>query len=450
MNEITRLLNVDPMLLQALREDIPGEDVSTNSVMPHACPGTVDLIAKQNGIVAGLEVFARVFTLLDPATKVKFFCKDGDAVQNGQKLAVVNGDIRVLLSGERVALNYLQRMSGIATYTHEVAARLQGTGITLLDTRKTSPNNRVFEKYAVRVGGGSNHRTGLSDGVMLKDNHIGAAGGVAQAVKMAKAYAPFVRKIEVEVETLDQVREAVEAGADVIDTAISPFSGGTSQPATETLNYSLRELGYDTGLDEAVLYQMADYFKPIRAEYLADGTLNPISMATDTQCLNYQIPGGMLSNLLSQLKMMNALDKFDEALLETPRVRKDMGYPPLVTPTSQLVGTQAVQNVLAGERYKNVGAEMKAYCRGEYGKTPAPIDPEVKAKILGDEQPIQGRYAATLPADTFEKAQAQLGADACCEEDVLSYIAFPQVAETFFEKRREAEEKKVRYSIQEL
>ena len=244
--------------------------------------------------------------------------------------------------------------------------------------------------------------------------------------------------------------KAVEAGADVIDTAISPFSGGTSQPATETLNYSLRELGYETGLDEDILYQMADYFKPIRAEYLADGTLNPISMATDTQCLNYQIPGGMLSNLLSQLKMMNALDKFDEALLETPRVRKDMGYPPLVTPTSQLVGTQAVQNVLAGERYKNVGAEMKAYCRGEYGKTPAPIDPAVKAKILGDEQPIQGRYAATLPADAFEKAQAQLGADARCEEDVLSYIAFPQVAESFFEKRREAEEKKVRYSIQEI
>lgn len=244
--------------------------------------------------------------------------------------------------------------------------------------------------------------------------------------------------------------KAIEAGADVIDTAISPFSGGTSQPATETLNYALRELGYDTGLDEAVLYQMADYFKPIRAGYLADGTLNPISMATDTQCLNYQIPGGMLSNLLSQLKMMNALDKFDEALLETPRVRKDMGYPPLVTPTSQLVGTQAVQNVLAGERYKNVGAEMKAYCRGEYGKTPAPIDPEVKAKILGDEQPIQGRYAASLPADTFEKAQAQLGSDARCEEDVLSYIAFPQVAESFFEKRREAEEKKVRYSIQEI
>ena len=244
--------------------------------------------------------------------------------------------------------------------------------------------------------------------------------------------------------------KAIEAGADVIDTAISPFSGGTSQPATETLNYSLRELGYDTGLDEAVLYQMADYFKPIRAEYLADGTLNPISMATDTQCLNYQIPGGMLSNLLSQLKMMNALDKFDEALLETPRVRKDMGYPPLVTPTSQLVGTQAVQNVLAGERYKNVGAEMRAYCRGEYGKTPAPIDPQVQAKILGDEKPIRGRYADSMPSDTFEKAREKLGDTARSEEDVLSYIAFPEVAEKFFEKRKADEEKVVRYSIQAL
>ncbi|MED9885432.1 carboxylating nicotinate-nucleotide diphosphorylase [Gemmiger sp.] len=216
MNEIMRLLNVDPLLLQALREDMPGEDVSTNAVMPCACPGTVDLIAKQDGIVAGLDVFARVFTLLDPATEVKFFCKDGDAVKNGEKLGVVNGDIRVLLSGERVALNYLQRMSGIATYTHEVASLLEGTGITLLDTRKTSPNNRVFEKYAVRVGGGCNHRTGLSDGVLLKDNHIGAAGGVVKAVAMARAYAPFVRKIEIEVENLDQTREAVEAGADII------------------------------------------------------------------------------------------------------------------------------------------------------------------------------------------------------------------------------------------
>ena len=244
--------------------------------------------------------------------------------------------------------------------------------------------------------------------------------------------------------------KAVEAGADVIDTAISPFSGGTSQPATETLFYTLRELGYDTDLNEDALNKMADFFKPIRADFLADGTLNPISMATDTRCLTYQIPGGMLSNLLSQLKMMNALDRYEETLLETPRVRKDMGYPPLVTPTSQLVGTQAVQNVLAGERYKNVGAEMRAYCRGEYGKTPAPIDPEVQAKILGNEKPIQGRYADTMPTDTFEKAQEKLGDTARSEEDVLSYVAFPEVAEKFFEKRKADEEKVVRYSIQAL
>lgn len=243
--------------------------------------------------------------------------------------------------------------------------------------------------------------------------------------------------------------KGVEAGADVIDTAISPFSGGTSQPATETLFCALREMGYDVSLDEKTLYKIADYFKPIRAEYLKNGTLNPISMGTDTQCLNYQIPGGMLSNLLSQLKSLNALDKFDEALKETPNVRKDMGYPPLVTPTSQLIGTQAVQNVLAGERYKNVGAELKAYCRGEYGKTPAPIDPEIRAKILAGEEPLKGRYADTLPTDTFEKAEAKLGDTAKCEEDVLSYIAFPPVAENFFEKRKEQEEKIVKYTIVE-
>ena len=244
--------------------------------------------------------------------------------------------------------------------------------------------------------------------------------------------------------------KSVEAGADVIDTAISPFSGGTSQPATETLAFALKELGYEVDLDEDKLLKMASYFKPIRAEFLEKGTLNPISMATDTQCLTYQIPGGMLSNLLSQLKMMNALDKFDEALLETPRVRKDMGYPPLVTPTSQLVGTQAVQNVLAGERYKNVGAEIKAYCRGEYGKTPAPIDPDIRAKILNGEEPIKGRYADSLPTDVYEKTAEQLGDTARCEEDVLSYIAFPQVAEKFFAERKAREENIVKYSIQAM
>ena len=244
--------------------------------------------------------------------------------------------------------------------------------------------------------------------------------------------------------------KAVEAGCDIIDTAISPFSGGTSQPATETLAYALREFGYEVDLDDDKLLKMANYFKPIRAEFLEKGTLNPISMATDTQCLTYQIPGGMLSNLLSQLKSLNALDKFDEALLETPRVRKDMGYPPLVTPTSQLVGTQAVQNVLAGERYKNVGAEIKAYCRGEYGKTPAPIDPEIRAKILNGEEPLKVRYADTLPTDIYEKAEEKLGDTARCEEDVLSYIAFPPVAEKFFQQRKEQEEKKVRFSIEKI
>ena len=244
--------------------------------------------------------------------------------------------------------------------------------------------------------------------------------------------------------------KAVEAGCDIIDTAISPFSGGTSQPATETLAYALREFGYEVDLDDDKLLKMANYFKPIRAEFLEKGTLNPISMATDTQCLTYQIPGGMLSNLLSQLKTLNALDKFDEALLETPRVREDMGYPPLVTPTSQLVGTQAVQNVLAGERYKNVGAEIKAYCRGEYGKTPAPINPDIQAKILNGEEPLKSRYADTLPTDVYDKAAEQLGDTARCEEDVLSYISFPQVAEKFFQQRKEAEEKKVRYSIEQL
>lgn len=216
MNQITMKLNADKLIMMALQEDITSEDVSTNAVMPKAQKGKVDLICKQDGIIAGLDVYARVFTLLDDSTEVEFFCKDGDEVKAGQLMGIVTGDIRVLLSGERVALNYLQRMSGIATYTHEVAELLKGSKTTLLDTRKTTPNCRIFEKYAVRVGGGSNHRCNLSDGVLLKDNHIGAAGSITNAVRMAKEYAPFVRKIEVEVETLDQVKEAVEAGADII------------------------------------------------------------------------------------------------------------------------------------------------------------------------------------------------------------------------------------------
>ena len=216
MNQITMKLNADKLIMMALQEDITSEDVSTNAVMPKAQKGKVDLICKQDGIIAGLDVYARVFTLLDDRTEVEFFCKDGDEVKAGQLMGVVTGDIRDLLSGERVALNYLQRMSGIATYTHEVAELLKGSKTTLLDTRKTTPNCRIFEKYAVRGGGGCNHRYNLSDGVLLKDNHIGAAGSITNAVRMAKEYAPFVRKIEVEVETLDQVKEAVEAGADII------------------------------------------------------------------------------------------------------------------------------------------------------------------------------------------------------------------------------------------
>ena len=216
MNSVTMKLQADPLILQALQEDITGEDVTTNAILPEDCQGEAELLCKQDGIIAGLDVFARAFTLLDDKVWFDFFVKDGDEVHKGQKLAKVVGSIRAILSAERVGLNYLQRMSGIATYTHQVVSLLAGTGITLVDTRKTTPNMRVFEKYAVTVGGGKNHRYNLSDGVLLKDNHISAAGGVAKAIALAKAYAPFVRKIEVETETLDMVREAVEAGADII------------------------------------------------------------------------------------------------------------------------------------------------------------------------------------------------------------------------------------------
>ena len=216
MNEITMKMQADQLIRMALQEDITSEDVSTNAVMPTATKGTVELIAKEDGVIAGLDIYARVFTILDEKTEIDFHCKDGDEVKKGELMATVTGDIRVLLSGERVALNYLQRMSGIATYTRQVAKLLEGSKVTLLDTRKTTPNCRVFEKYAVRVGGGCNHRYNLSDGVLLKDNHIGAAGSVTKAIQMAKAYAPFVRKIEIEVETLEKVKEAVEAGADII------------------------------------------------------------------------------------------------------------------------------------------------------------------------------------------------------------------------------------------
>ena len=242
--------------------------------------------------------------------------------------------------------------------------------------------------------------------------------------------------------------KAVEAGCDIIDTAISPLSGGTSQPATETLAYALRQLGYQVDINDEATKKMADYFKGVRDGFVADGTLMPKSMATDTQCLTYQVPGGMLSNLLSQLKQMNALDKFDEALAETPKVRADMGYPPLVTPTSQMVGVQAVRNVIDGQRYKTVSKEIKAYCRGEYGRTPAPINAEIQKHILGDEQPLTGRYADSL-APIVEPTREKLAGIARSDEDVLSYIAFPNLAEKFFEERQAKEDNMATYTIVE-
>lgn len=233
MNNITMAMNADELILNALREDISSEDVTTNSVMPEYQKGSVELICKQDGILAGTEVFKRVFTLLDPDTEFSFSRTDGDEVKNGEVIGTVTGDIRVLLSGERTALNYLQRMSGIATYTRSIVTLLSGTKTKLLDTRKTTPNMRIFEKYAVKAGGGCNHRYNLSDGILLKDNHIGAAGSITNAVKMAKAYAPFVRKIEVETENLEMVEEAVEAGADII--MLDNMSRDTMKKAIEII-----------------------------------------------------------------------------------------------------------------------------------------------------------------------------------------------------------------------
>lgn len=279
MNPITMTLNVDNLLLQALREDISSEDVSTNAVMPKAQKGEVDLIAKQDGIIAGLDVFKRVFELLDKDSVTTLTVKDGDSVSKGQKLGKVIGDIRVLLSGERTALNYLQRMSGIATYTHEVAKLLEGSSIKLLDTRKTTPNNRIFEKYAVKIGGGHNHRYNLSDGVLLKDNHIGAAGSVSNAIKMAKDYAPFVRKIEVEVETLDQVKEAVEAGADII--MLDNMSHSDMEQAMKIINKKA-EVEVSGNVTKENIARLAD----LGVDYVSSGALTHSSPILDLSLKN--------------------------------------------------------------------------------------------------------------------------------------------------------------------
>lgn len=245
------------------------------------------------------------------------------------------------------------------------------------------------------------------------------------------------------------LQKAAEAGVDVIDTAISCFSGGTSQPATETMNYILTQEGFDTGLDTNVLKQINDFFKPVKADALKSGLLNPVVLSTDTDALTYQVPGGMLSNLVAQLTAQKKMDKFEEVLAETPRVRADLGYPPLVTPMSQMVGVQATSNVIAGERYKNVSKEIRAYVKGEYGKAPGKMDPELIKKVLGDEKPIEGRYADTL-GDGYEAAKAEIGDKAHSEEDVLSYIAFPTQAEAFFDKRDEKTRNTFTYSIEKI
>ena len=240
--------------------------------------------------------------------------------------------------------------------------------------------------------------------------------------------------------------KAVEAGADTIDCAISCFSGGTSQPPTESMHYTLKEMGFDTGLDEKKLKEINDFFKPIQAKALETKLLNPIVMNTETNALVYQVPGGMLSNLVAQLTAQKALDKLPEVLAEVPRVREDLGYPPLVTPSSQMVGVQATTNVLLGERYKNVSKEIKAYLRGEYGRAPGKVNEELRKKVLGDEKPVECRFADLLKPG-LEAARAEIGELAKCEEDVLSYVAFPQIAEKFFQNRAEKEKNTVTYTI---
>lgn len=278
-DKTTLKLNVDPLIISALKEDITSEDVSANSVMPNDKMGTADLICKQDGIICGLQVFERVFKLIDEKTQITFFANDGEKVENGQLLAKLSGDIKVLLCGERTALNYLQRMSGIATHAHEIASLLEGTGVALLDTRKTTPNNRVFEKYAVRCGGGRNHRLNLSDGVLLKDNHIGAAGSVKKAIEMAKEYAPFVRKIEVEVETLDMVKEAVEAGADII--MLDNMTHDTMQEAIKIID-GKAEIEISGNVTKEKIASISD----LGVNYISSGALTHSSAIMDISLKN--------------------------------------------------------------------------------------------------------------------------------------------------------------------
>lgn len=336
-------------------------------------------------------------------------------------------DVRNLETATKTAIKCGATVSGAISYTQspvhtldafaKLAKQLEGMGVATICVKDMAGTMTPFEAYEL-IGAIKNE---VKIPVVL---HTHCTTGMAYMTYM----------------------KAIEAGVDVIDTATSCFSGGTSQPATETTNIALKQLGYETGLDDAVLKEVNDYFKPIRDGYLKDGTLNPKMLTTDTDALTYKVPGGMLSNLVSQLKAQNAMDKFEQVLVETPKVRADLGYPPLVTPMSQMVGVQATNNVLCGERYKNISKEVKAYCRGEYGTSPAPINPEVMKKALGDEKPVEGRYADTLEP-VFEKTKEELKGVARSDEDVLSYILFPQVTEKYFEARKAKEEKVVKYTI---
>lgn len=336
-------------------------------------------------------------------------------------------DVRNLETATKTAIKCGATVSGAISYTQspvhtleafaKLAKQLEEMGVATICVKDMASTMTPFEAYEL-IGAIKNE---VKIPVVL---HTHCTTGMAYMTYM----------------------KAIEAGVDVIDTATSCFSGGTSQPATETINIALKQLGYETGLDDAVLKEVNDYFKPIRDGYLKDGTLNPKMLTTDTDALTYKVPGGMLSNLVSQLKAQNAMDKFEQVLIETPKVRADLGYPPLVTPMSQMVGVQATNNVLSGERYKNISKEVKAYCRGEYGTSPAPINPEVVKKALGDEKPVEGRYADTLEP-VFEKTKEELKGIAKNDEDVLSYILFPQVTEKYFAARKAKEEKVVKYTI---
>lgn len=279
MTDITLKLNADPYILSALREDVTSEDVTTNAIMPKNCPGQVDLIAKEDGILCGLDVFKRVFTLLDDSTEFEVFVKDGEEIHKGQKIAEVLGDIKTLLIGERTALNYLQRMSGIATMTHHMVSLLEGSRTKLLDTRKTTPNNRIFEKYAVKVGGATNHRYNLTDGVLIKDNHIGAAGSITRAVQLAREYAPFVRKIEVETETLEQVQEALDAGAEII--MLDNMDHETMKQAIALIDGRA-----ETEISGNVTEDNVDRIKDLGADYVSSGALTHSAPILDLSLKN--------------------------------------------------------------------------------------------------------------------------------------------------------------------